>query len=864
MEFNLPKQLALACALAVLVMAARQLTGQTNPNQTFPDFGGNQPSRVEEYLAGLQLDRLLIEHLEFETSRETDTNRRREKAARLTELYSQKMMSGSNDDDIWRNKTELLLRTYPQLATPSIRIAMLQSDYLSGEKLFQKWWKRGRPSEQTNQLINHWRNLKSDLQSLRLVLKQNYENQLTIMRTAIENREAESQRLLQTEGLLLHADYLMGWSSYFIGILIPTERMKFMLESDSHFREFLQIEPRQILNDVASNWIDFSSDWNARALVGLAMCQRGLNHVEQSTYCFDLIENHSPDQRTRDLTYVWDLNARLYLNDFPGAQKIIGQVEQGDPSGVRLSKSGKISFWLAVLNGSMAIKRQSPSVSASLIQSGLKGLARQFQAPLIETFVNENGIRVTTEGFLDSWIAGYLEFHAAENSNQRPRLESARLKLTRAIDFAGPSDDLADVARCRYLRARIDLKQGKLASAATVFLDVAMIMNDRAPELAAESQWLAARALCQQSRTNPRRTLQASRAIDQLLQRFPGSIFAKRAQFEKMKLGIANLDPDEAVRRLLTIDPTDSNYLSALNEITKIRYQAWLNAFASNDETSTKLESLLDAERELRQQISPTNESSVKASLLTVDALLRSQPVDLERARNRLDDVTKRVTRPSLLYQEYRYYEFQFANRSGDADTAHRHAIWLSENAKGTPYESSALIQLALAEERQLKSRVNPTSDEINSVIAVFDRLVNLLGETDDSLKQNTNARVAFIKLAELKLRTGETEKPIRMLETINQLIPNRRDHLRKLGLAYVQAKQYEKANQVWRKLTAGMQPGSDVWLEAKYQLSCGLIQLGEADAAGKVAAQTKLLAENMPDHWRRKFESLSEQFPAD
>lgn len=858
MKIELSCFFAIGCAL--LVLAVADLHGSSHASEQF-SVPQDESQQLEGYLRKLQLDQLLIEHLEFQTARQTDRISRQSMAARLTELYSEKMMA---DDDaetsVWRLKTERLLSTYPDLATPSIRIAMLQSKYLQGESEFRKWWIDGRPEHQQGTLVDHWRELKSELTALHRQLESDYDDQASLLKTISKNQDIASRRLMQTESLLLHANYLLGWSAYFQGILAPELRGESMLQADQYFREFLQIDPQIILNEVSSKWIDFSSDWNARALVGLAMSQRGLNRVEQSAYCFDLLEKHSPNPQTRNLRYVWDLNARIYLNEFSAAQELVASVQKKTNETAQLSETGRIAFWMASLHGGAAIRNQASLIAARLIRAGLNGLARDFQAPLIEKFLSENNFQIPPDDFLGAWISGYLELHRAEQSGRLTSYQLAEQNLQQALAFATESTAKSDLARCRFLLARIDLQQRELQAAADAFLEVAAETDELSPDLAAEAQWLAVRSLSELSRTNPRFTIAANREINQLLRRFPGSIFAKRAEFEKTKISIASLTPDLAVQKLAEIDVDNPNYRLALNEITTVQYQAWLNSHqARRADEPQNLAALLKAESDLRQH-APPSPSIAKAMMLVVDAILRTRDADLDDARQRLDSIQSIISDQGTAYMEYRYYEFQYALRRGQSEQAGMEAEWLSKNARGTRFESSALIQLAQAADQKLKSTTEPTAVQLDEVINVFERLVGLLGHSESVLKNQSNARVAYLRLAELKLNVGKNEEAIDMLETVNQVIPNHKSYLKKLAQAYSESQRFDRATVIWRRLASGLPPGSELWFEAKYELASSLFRIGKKTEAQQVVDQTVLLGAEMPKNWQTLFDTLNEQ----
>lgn len=820
---------------------------------------------VEDYLKSLLLDELVIEHLEIETSREVDRKSRQRMAARLVNEYAQRMMSGRNlTGSDWQSKAELLLQTYPELSTSTIRIAILQSKYIHGEQTFRKWWGDGRAEKLRVEQADRWHQLGNELETLNRQLNLDYEDQVAMLQATTENKDAQSQRLARLDGLLLHTDYLIGWSSYFLGVLTPENRRQLMLNSDSHFRTFLQIEPKETLTGVSSEWFDFSSDWNARALVGLAMCQRGLNHPLQSQYCFKLIENHATSQQTRELRFVWDLNSRIYVDEVSAAQEIVDSMGEAR----HISDSGRTAFWRATLDSSVATRSRAPVISERLFRAGLTGLARQFDAPRITNFLEANRINITGADFFSLWIGGFLVFHDAETNNDVDKYDEAELKLIAALASAGEKTNPLDVARCQFVLARIRYHNRDYETASRAFLDCSKSFDHIAPELAAESQWLAVRSLSEHSRNHTRSLIKANRAIDQLMRRFPGSTFAKRAEFERLRLNVASLPADKAIDRLKRIGPKDTNYPLVVNEIVKIRYQSWLDAHRVKSESEPRtFEALLNAESEYEQLAGGSDESKLKSQLLVVDAMLRSDPIVLETIRNRMDRAQTKAEASgsnSPVYREYRYYRFLLANRAGDQQRASAQAQWLTEHAQGTQYEKSAMTQLAQLADQRLQSQSNPTQDELKEVTTIFSKLVGLLGSSESELKSSPNARVAFARLAALKLECGSTDEAIEMLVSLNKLFPNHKSYLRQFASTYTESKHYPEAIPIWQKLVRGVDPGSDVWFESKYNLAVCLFHVGRHEEARQLHEQTRRLSPELPKTWVEPFNELSALLSAD
>ena len=309
------------------------------------ELNADQSGRLEEYLARVGAEDLLLEHLESATASETNLQTRRELGSRLLDLYAQRMMSGrETQPGKWREKSELILTTYPQLDTNTIRIAILQSKYREGETSFRNWWNQGRAPDQKNAQQDLWRELGEELANLNQAMEASYEDQIAAAQT--QGGNVDSAQIIRAEELLLHCHYLLGWTSYFTAVLNPDDLKSNLRDSDAWFRDFLQVEPDKPMTDVPETWFDFSSPWQVRALVGLAMVQRGLNYPSECQYCLDIIEKNSTDQQTRDLRYIWDLNSRMYLNDYAGAGELVNSVAASN----QLSKNGRIAYWNTVVD----------------------------------------------------------------------------------------------------------------------------------------------------------------------------------------------------------------------------------------------------------------------------------------------------------------------------------------------------------------------------------------------------------------------------------------------------------------------------------------------------------------------------------
>ena len=101
------------------------------------ELSAKDSAQVERYLQSIEADGILVEHLESAIASEKDLDSRNKLATKLLNLYATRLMAGGEPEGAsssvadWQSKTERLLGNYPDLGTPTIRMAILQSKYLS-------------------------------------------------------------------------------------------------------------------------------------------------------------------------------------------------------------------------------------------------------------------------------------------------------------------------------------------------------------------------------------------------------------------------------------------------------------------------------------------------------------------------------------------------------------------------------------------------------------------------------------------------------------------------------------------------------------------------------------------------------------
>lgn len=879
--------------MLICVCMSRRAVAQVATGQS---VRSEQAKNTEAFLTRLKLPGLQIRLLENELKKteknedELNQEARQAVAGRLLRMYATRMMAADPASERWFEKTKALLISHPALSTPSIRIAMSQAAYLENENRFQRWRAEGSRLDRMPPLNRGWQNSIDDLQRVQRDLDQTYSDQLTIVQATGDNTVAMSNRLTQLESEIAHTDYLLGWTRYFSGVLNPQQRRKEFQQANVHFRRFLQIDPQMVLVQLEKKWIDFDSAYQTRALAGLAMCQRGLEHPDQSEHCFQLIRSSTNDPSTIDLVSRWKLNSRIYINDLVGLDPLIETMINDK----QISKSGRARFWMEVWSGAKSLDGRVPLVAQRLRHAATTGLARELQANrLVELMQDENGFdtepaTLISDPYILAWVRGYLAFDAATRGPQETQAKSfevAKIELNKALGLLiqNPTGPKIDQLIIRFLCLQTELGLHQSISIAPQLLELAdEFERQKHRELAAYSQWLAIGALSEASRSEHSRSVVAIREIDQLTRRFPNSPYHRQAEFLRAKLVNLNLPHDQAINRLSQFSVDHPSNIAAKLEIVRHSYLQWQSAHrrgnqdleeTSWEQLTSAVEAVLTAESadegdrmDARLRLAG---AKVLRSASTQDDIIATLDSIGDTLEGSLDDSTTAklqsdlASRSQAFAKELRLHRFHAALRFSDYQAAQTHMAWLGAHANGSPSHRSAVIEMARSLDERItglgKTKSNDTERQslLNRAQSVFSELVDLLGIADNDLSNSSNARVAFARLAELKLELGQAEQSAAMASRLVEMFPKRKNYRLVLARSLQQSKQMEAALPHWRLLTSAAAAGSQEWYESKLAIVECMHAGGETESASKLLKQTLLLSPEIPAQWQNRVSEL-------
>jgi hypothetical protein len=798
---------------------------------------------LESWLAERKLDDLLLDQLESRFELTTNSQAREELAKRLATLYGQKLLALDKDSQQLLKRTRELISLYPRFETGRLRVAMLHARYLDSEQSFLDWIRTGSKFEAKEELESSLETLFGDLSNALSALMRRSEELFAAGQLNRDRRPLDAERK-EVEAEAMHCQFLTGWSSYFLAMLRENQRAELLEQSESRFREFLQLDQQTVLSDYDSRWFDFSSAWHVRAISGLAAIALARGQESQANSLYSLIESNAVSQESRESVIRFRFLGHCYCGQFKEAANVV----RNRKAISAMSKSGKVRLWATVVDAS----RAAPN-SAELKQIALLGLTREMAGDRLVVEFEKDPAGEKADSFESNWIAGYVQFWKAENG-KATSTENAKQFLEKAIAVGAtqqPAVDPSDIARCRYLLAWLKLKANDTEAAVGMFSEVAKILATEDPQLASESAWLAAKTNIRLGNRNPGGANDAWNALERFIRSWPDSPHVASASFEKLKIELRSMRPEDAIERLKRISPNDENHASALLETAAQRYRIWQNQTGSE----TSLNGLKNACGEVDSSSSSTAGQKVRANFLLIDALSRLATPDLAQIDaliQRSTSLLSQIEDDKMVRAELLYYQMRLGPQTADGTVASGIAEELVEVGKGTRFELPALIQLAQHRDAKL-SETKTDPNELALAIDIYRRLSSLLGQDEEKLKSSANARVAFARLGELQQLADQSLESERTFQTLVDIFPGNAKYLRNLAVAKSDSR---SAKEIWQRLASGSDAGSELWFESKFELA-KILASSDRQSAIQILKQTMQLGGEIPEPWRQAYESL-------
>lgn len=820
-----------------------------------------EDDRLESLLTRLGLIELQTVHIEQVLVHETDDAVRLKLAQRLADLYAGQLLAFSDEAGKYEavvRKINALLERVPAAKTSLLEVMLLQADYYRAEGLVGKWI-ADRSDESSRSgaqvLLDH---IAPELNRLQTELNSKHDTLLEEINKLEEGEQLtqKEKELTRLQAIVGRASYFAAWSSYYRGL---TKNAAADYEMALKiFRQLLGLGDSY--EDLDAAELGLESIWRSRTLIGLALTEAALNHTEQSDHCFELLNHASVPPQLRDQVGYWRLQSLLNVERYADATAF---AEKQIAAFQGAATQGQVSFCVSLIQAAFTGSAvTNPRVRplgvlglGGLIKIGQRGTAKQLMAKY-KIELNDNA------GFYLRWLQGQQLFEQAEQTKKQEDYAAAAASLTQALREPAANDDLGAAGQCRSQLAWCQYRQGNFEDAGREFQLAAERMIAARDDRAIDSAWMGFVSFQAVSKSAPRFKDAAIAMLNMIKREFPEHEYAKRADYYIGKLRQSS-SPVETLLSLQNVPADSPDYLSARYKITTLLYQQWAKAAA--DEKAALAKRLFDATDTYLTLTGsePDKSRLVRALNQAIGVALSGDGSQAETAAKYLGQASPLVAsilKSDSVVAEHYFHAMQLTHKRGDSLQERLHAGWLVKNATGSRYETAAIIVMARTMDKKIAAlSAAATSEDVREAFALYQRLVELLGDSPEAIRASKNAQVANSKLADYAARLGQHDVAAQRLESLLKASngPPSKSYLRRAGLASFAAKDYAAAIVHWRTLVRGVPKGSDEWFEAKYyQLAC-LFQFDAAQA--RIAYdQFELLYPDLgPPAWRVKFAAL-------
>jgi hypothetical protein len=829
----------------------------------------DEAQSIEQFLSRLGLIELRLVHIERMLARETAADKRQAMARKLADAYAEELVAAADEPERFaqlKTRVEKLLASTPEARTPGVEVVLLQAEYQRAEALVVQWLEEPAnrtPLEEAGQILTRVQPLLAARQLELAAAAETAADEIDKLKTEPE-RQAAEQQLKRQQAVAARADYFAGWAAYYLGVAqrVDQRATESFQAAKQHFSRVLDVTDDDNYAPIEAQSLGLDSIWRSRAVIGLGLSELGLNRLPAAARVFGWLSHASVSPTIRDQAGYWHIQGMLNVGRHGEAAKLIAREVETlttNPS------AGKSSLCVAAIRTGAALGDERRDERQQLIDQGIRGLARMRQFDTLQGLIEKHKLDEgpLKDSFHLAWLRGRRQYLESEKDKQPERFRAAARTLSAALALPQARNDLLEAGQARYYLAWARFRLEELDAAARLFNEAAMAMRSAAPEVAVQAAWMHATCLVQLAAKDKRQIAPAIAALQSFKQEFPSSEEASKVDPIVTRLRQSHAAPEEVIRELAAVKPGDPSYLSAQYELSQLRYQLWSKSKAlraQGDRLAVELLATVDRFLAAADK-SSDGQRRLKAALLAIDVLQSSPNPDPSQVSSLLASVAKAADElepKNPTASEYQYRRLQHAQKSGDSDTASAAANWIARHGAGSPYELPALVVVArMADEAVTRAAPGERPSAIAEAWQVYSRLVALLGESADALRNNKNALAAASKLAQYDEQQASWPAAAERLARLVEAVPRDRRLLRRAGLAAYNAGQFAQALEHWRTLLGGLEGGSDEWLEAKYfQLAC-LIETDRA-TADKVFKQFKVLYPDVKSAaWREKFAEL-------
>ena len=836
----------------------------------------DETEQLQSLLKRLNLKRLQATHLENRLKEEKNSETQSALAKQLADLYVNRLLEIQETDAAsfasMVDRVNRLLLNYPETDSKSVRVLLLQAEYLQSEKSLNKWLEDRREAGIVRSAAADFERLAKKFNDYRrsLAVDINALNEKLGDRLPGREQNRIEEQMNQLTRVQARSTYFGGWANYYCGIAQRdlARGKTFFERGEEQFAEMLGIDlTSKFEEELDPSWLGLQSRLMAQSLVGMGLCEAAMGNVARHTLIFKILQDSSVNFSVAQKIPTWELQGYLNVDKFSEANLLAKKILSKDSEVAETERA--VACVTLVRTGFSAadsdIKEPSKiAIAKQLGQIGLEELVRLRRFTFIDKLVEKYNFDTSGSSFYLQWLTGYRLYMAAEKSKQKSDFSKASTLLEQAIGMPAASSDLKSLAICRTQLAWCKFRLEDFEQAGKLFSLAIPTLKKTDRDMSVRAAWMkyeSYQKLSKKKTGGEATKFQnlAKQSLEEVIKDYPGTDSAKNAEYQLTRLKRSSKSTAQTIADLRKINSSNPNYKSALYEICLLQQQIWWAARNDKSKFATETGTLYAAcEKYVSVIGSAKPDRKIRVLMIAADAAIRQQPSDLGRAKDflgRADLIASSVDASKLI--EYHYQHFQVAQKSGNRSGAISHAKWLMEKGNGSPYQKSAIITLARDADKQVADAdATEKNLKIREAIEIYAEMVSLFGDSEEVLAKSKNSRVAVSKLASYYMQLGENSKAADFLSRLTAAVPKDRNILLRYSKSSFNAGQFAESLPSWRRLLKASKEGTNEWYEAKFHvISC--LQKTDPSSAMPVYDQFRKLHPNPPAEWKTKFASF-------
>ncbi|MBL9030865.1 MAG: hypothetical protein JNM80_04060 [Phycisphaerae bacterium] len=856
--------LALLAALGLLAPARAQDDSAATP--------------LERFLTERNLDQLAAHYL-LGRLRDAEGPERLRLAERLSRIYVAMLDAASTPDqrERWEARSQELLRAVPEAESADLRLTLAKARYFQAEQIGEAHRLRGTTPEQRQEAERVLRAALGTFQDIASKMVRRVE--------MLERREAEPEppagitadldnaRRLRSLGM-----YYAGWAGYYLALVTAKPQpcddaivaFGWLLNSSGR--------PPGVERVPVAN---FRLPHVARSAIGVALCESLRGRDTTAERWLDAVasaEGLDPQIAARlpfDRLVV--LGQARRWTDLALSVKVLRS--GGKPLPPREARLIAVLALEAQDEGKLAPAAREPV--QALADGALSDLIARGETDQVLSLVSRFGTTsLGGEGFMPRYIRGVQAYQRARDAHaasdpqfKEPASAPAAVNLYREaaslLELAATSPDADRFAKERAdasLRAGLALFGAGDLERSADRLEALFRLAGPTPA-GDDALWLAIVSIDKAvERGKPSLKDRLAQLAALYFETFPKS---ERATMLLLRRGVEGAVTEAKAAEVLLNVPGDSPlYLSARRRAADALYRLFRRAAGPEREhAALRFVEVADevSRLELRDGVSSFDAATafVERSRRLLDAALAMRAPDLDRAARTLDSIlaVADLNKVDLakVEDELTFRRFQIALARDLGPEIDRHLETL--HRLGGPYAQTAerrLYNLALARSKQ----PNPPADINRQIVRHGLRVAAQFHDASDPAAAALFDAVANAAAA---LWRAERDQSMRdaALELDRAAIASKTPPpaaLRRFAELAESAGDAPGALDAWRRLVAGLPPGSSDWYEARYH-SLRLLAAADPAKAREAMAQHRVLNPDFgPEPWGPRLRALADQ----